>query len=227
MTVVDFIKTIQSFGMEWFRRYYSLYRAEVMDNDDPQNRGRIRVMVPFISQEALDEWAIPVTPYGGNKYGTFFPPEKGDYVWVMFENGDMNYPIYVGGWWAEGETPDGFSITRRGIRTKNCELYFDDKNNVIKATTPNAEIKVDDTAKEINIKTQATEISLDEGAKKITIKADTNVTVEATSVQVNADSIKCGSGASKTVLLDQDKHTCVVVGIPVPTTSTATKTKAE
>ena len=228
MDTVAFIKTLESFGLEWFRRYYSVYRAKVADNDDPQKRGRIKIAVPFLGVSPLEEWAIPISQYAGKSYGSFFPPEKGDYVWVMFENGNAAFPLYLGGWWAKDEVPEGFSITRRGIRTKNCEMYFDDKDKIIKIKTPAATLTLDDAAKKVTVEIGGESVTLDSDAKQVTVKADTKVSVEASSVLVKSGDIKLGSdGASKNVLLDQDKHICVITGAPVPTVSTATKTKAE
>lgn len=226
--IAEIINTIRKLGLENYGRYYSLYRANVFSNDDPQGTGRIQVVLPSISKKPLQEWANPVADYAGKKYGQFFPPEVGDCVWVAFECGDINYPLYMGGWWAPGETPIGFSTTRRGIRTKECELFFDDKDKIIGIKTPAASINLDDAAKTINIKTNGCELKLDESGKKIELTVSGGeVAITAANVVLDATSIKCGSGASKRVLLDGDKHFCVVTGAPVPTISTASKTTAE
>lgn len=209
--LAEIVNSIRTFGIEHFGRYYSFYRAKVSSNDDPQNRGRIQITIPAINNDKpLQEWAIPVSGYAGDKYGQFFPPEAGDFVWVAFECGDINFPIYMGGWWRQGKAPDGFSKTRRGIRTKECELYFDDKEKVISVKTAGCEIKLDEAGKKV-------EIAVSGGDVKVT----------AANVILDADNIKCGGSASKKVLLDGDQHICVVTGAPVPTTSTASKTKAE
>jgi len=233
-SIVDFIKMFQAFGLEWFRRYYSIYRAEVADNNDPQGRGRIQVIVPFLSSAPLDHWAVPVSPYAGKGYGTFFPPEKGDFVWVCFENGNPAYPVYIGGWWAEGETPDGFAITRRGIRTKNCEIYFDDKDKVINVKTPAATLTLDDTNRKVTIEIGGESIALDSGANQVSVKADTKVSVEAPQVLVTGNvgldgNVFCGGGigSGQKVLLDGETHICVITGAPVATPAVkAQKTRA-
>jgi len=87
-----------------FGRYYGLYRAIVVDAEDPENRGRVRVMVPAIGHVSKEDvpsdlWALPVMPGAGDGHGVFCPPAEGDTAWVTFEGGRPALPLYVGGWW--------------------------------------------------------------------------------------------------------------------------------
>lgn len=86
-----------------------IYRARVESNLDPLHLGRVKVRIPqfhgipsnqnptALSNEALP-WAFPITMTGaGFNHGSCVVPETGDYVFVMFENGDRNSPVYLGG----------------------------------------------------------------------------------------------------------------------------------
>lgn len=86
-----------------------LYRARVESNLDPLHLGRIKARIPqlhgipsnqnptALSNEALP-WAFPITLTGtGYNHGSCVVPETGDYVFIMFENGDRNSPVYLGG----------------------------------------------------------------------------------------------------------------------------------
>lgn len=83
-----------------------VYRARVESNLDPLKLGRIKVRVPqlhgvsgetALSNDALP-WAFPVTATGtGYNHGSLLVPETGDYVFILFENGDRNSPVYLGG----------------------------------------------------------------------------------------------------------------------------------
>ena len=69
-------------GLEGIGRFYSKYRGIVLDNEDPENLGRIKVVVPSVSNESI-EWAYPSSiqgsPNSGMKYIT---PSLGQTVWV-------------------------------------------------------------------------------------------------------------------------------------------------
>ena len=109
----QFIQNLRDLGLEKvLRRYYSVYRAEVMENEDPEKRGRIRVKCASLFGEAtIEQWAVPRNFTGAAPgRGFFYPPEVGDFVYVEFEGGDTRYPIYSGGWFgvtgAEGAEED-------------------------------------------------------------------------------------------------------------------------
>lgn len=80
-------------------KFYGKYRGTVVNNVDPEQRGRIQVMVPDVSGFALTSWALPSLPFGGMQMGFFALPLIGAGVWVEFEQGDIDYPIWVGTYW--------------------------------------------------------------------------------------------------------------------------------
>jgi hypothetical protein len=81
------------------QRFYGKYRGTVVNNVDPMQIGRIQVMVPDVSNVMLSSWAMPCVPIAGKQEGMFFVPQIGAGVWVEFEQGDPDYPIWVGGFW--------------------------------------------------------------------------------------------------------------------------------
>lgn len=74
------------------QRAYGVYRGIVTDNKDPQNNGRIKVKVPQLFHEEPTEWAWPSFSATGRQK----PPAVGQGVWVMFEGGDVAFPLWVG-----------------------------------------------------------------------------------------------------------------------------------
>ncbi len=80
-------------------RYYGKYRGTVVNNVDPMQIGRLQVMVPDVSNVMLSSWAMPCVPVAGINMGVFTLPLIGAGVWVEFEQGDPDYPIWVGGYW--------------------------------------------------------------------------------------------------------------------------------
>jgi hypothetical protein len=80
-------------------KYYGKHRATVVQNVDPQQMGRIQAMVPDISGFIPSTWAMPCVPVAGKASGTFVVPEIGAGVWIEFEQGDPDFPIWTGGYW--------------------------------------------------------------------------------------------------------------------------------
>ncbi len=80
-------------------RYYGKYRGTVVENIDPEQRGRIIAMVPDVQGLIPLTWALPCVPIAGKQEGSFMVPQIGAAVWIEFEQGDADYPIWVGGFW--------------------------------------------------------------------------------------------------------------------------------
>jgi len=89
------------------RKYWGKYRGTVSSNADPESRGRVQVKVPDVLGEQDSTWALPCVPYAGNKVGLFLVPPEGALVWVEFEQGDPDYPIWTGCFWSQDDVPDG------------------------------------------------------------------------------------------------------------------------
>lgn len=68
-----------------------IYRALVRDSRDPSKRGRIRVSIPQISGNQTTDWVWPVI-----NSGFLVVPKAGDQVWVAFEGGDKENPVWLG-----------------------------------------------------------------------------------------------------------------------------------
>ena len=79
--------------------YYGKYRGMVTDNRDPLMMGRIRAKVPDVMGENESGWAMPCAPFGGSSTGFFAIPPLNAGVWIEFEHGDPDYPIWSGCWW--------------------------------------------------------------------------------------------------------------------------------
>jgi Type VI secretion system/phage-baseplate injector OB domain len=78
-------------------KYYGKFRGKVRDNIDPLGRGRLLADVPKISGMVLN-WCMPCVPYAKDVSNDVIPP-VGANVWIEFEAGDPNYPIWSGCFW--------------------------------------------------------------------------------------------------------------------------------
>lgn len=97
-------------------QYYGKYRGTVINNIDPQLMGRLQVSVPAILGEGQLSWAMPCVPYAGAGVGFFVIPPTGANVWVEFEGGNPDYPIWTGCFWGIGETPvPGGNVPTPGV----------------------------------------------------------------------------------------------------------------
>jgi uncharacterized protein involved in type VI secretion and phage assembly len=111
-------------------RWYGVYPAEVQSITDPDQQGRVRVRLPWSpdnSGNGYEVWARLAVLMAGNNRGTWFIPDAGDEVLVMFEAGDPRRPYVIGALWngrdAPPETMDGAGnnyhktiVSRRNIR---------------------------------------------------------------------------------------------------------------
>jgi uncharacterized protein involved in type VI secretion and phage assembly len=78
-----------------------LYRAKVMDNADPLFLGRLQVDVPDVLGAQTSTWAMPDMAVAGSKMGIWALPPVGADVWVEFEQGDVGYAVWRGGFWTD------------------------------------------------------------------------------------------------------------------------------
>ena len=81
------------------KRYYGKYRGLVVENLDPMMQGRILAQVPDVLGEIPSSWAMPCVPVAGIQAGIFAVPPMGGQVWIEFEQGNPDYPIWTGGFW--------------------------------------------------------------------------------------------------------------------------------
>src|SRR5437588_6964018 len=89
------------------KTFYGKYRGIVTNNNDPLKIGRIRARVPDVLGDDESGWALPCAPFGGDNMGFFALPKLDGRVWIEFEQGDPDYPIWSGSWWgSQDEMPD-------------------------------------------------------------------------------------------------------------------------
>jgi len=109
-------------------KYYGKYRGMVLNNIDPMQIGRLQVQVPDVAGLLPVTWAMPCAPVAGIQNGVVAFPMIGSGVWIEFEHGDPDYPVWTGCWWGSATeiptqwlappykkvmlmTPSGHSIT--------------------------------------------------------------------------------------------------------------------
>jgi uncharacterized protein involved in type VI secretion and phage assembly len=97
-------------------RFIGKYRATVLQNIDPEQRGRLQLMIPDVLGPMASTWAeacVPLAGPTGPPMGVYMVPPIGAGVWAEFEQGDLNYPLWVGcRWGAQSDIPP---LARAGL----------------------------------------------------------------------------------------------------------------
>lgn len=206
--------------------YFGKYRGKVVDNIDPLMLGRLTVIVPAVSELPIS-WAMPCVPYAGRNVGFFALPPIAANVWIEFEAGDPNYPIWTGCFWGEGELPVKSAVpTSKVIKTETVTLEINDLLNSVslEALTPAGPVKLDQGpdgialtigAASLKVTLQGVDLAmppstLSVGPEGISLKnlsasaditpASTSLKNGATNIDLSPASIEIKNGAASVVL---------------------------
>ena len=165
--------------------------AIVSDNDDPEQAGRVRVSLPWLSADAVSDWARIAAPGAGKDSGVVWMPEVGDEVLVAFELGDLSRPIVVGGLWNGKDTIpfdygsdlDAGSVTYRGFKSRTghkISFRESSSDSSIELVTQGGAVTItlDDMNKQIKIETEG-KLTIDV-KQDVEIKAGGSMKLEAT-----------------------------------------------
>ncbi len=155
---------------------YGKYRGTVVNNLDPNTRGRLQVQVPAVYGSNVLNWAMPCVPYAGADEGTYLIPPIGANIWVEFEGGDIDFPIWSGCFWGDGECPGSTPFTKV-IKTPAATVTLDELN-------PAAPVVIETTA-----------------GNKITITAQ-GMTLESSAggkVEISGPKVDVNSGALEVI----------------------------
>jgi len=161
------------------QKFYGKYRAFVTNNDDPEQRGRLQVRVPSVFGQQDTFWALPCLPFGGlAEQGLFMIPEVSSQVWIEFEEGNKDFPIWTGVFWQPSESIPSEAKksppTTRIIKTPSGHvLQFDDESGAEKIRL--AHVK----GSELSIDEEGTVNLTDQNGSQLTLDASNNsVTLE-------------------------------------------------
>lgn len=159
------------------RQFFGKYRGSVENNIDPQMMGRIQVSVPAVLGEGSLSWAMPCAPFAGPGVGFFAIPPNGANVWVEFEGGDPDYPIWSGCFWGLGEAPAVPALAEmKVLKTDTATITLNDLpgvGGITIETTLGARIAITATGIEINngmggsINLQGPQVSVNNGALEV------------------------------------------------------------
>lgn len=170
----------------------------VRDNEDPENLGRVKLEFPWRDADDESYWARIATDMTGDGYGTYFLPEVEDEVLVGFENGDIHRPIVIGSLWSGNRKPpednsDGANDIRK-IETRSGHIIeFDDNDQAgavrIETNAGHSVVLNDESGSEsVTIEDKGgNSIEMDSNAGSVGIKANTEISLEAPTIELAAD----------------------------------------
>lgn len=145
------------------KQYWGKYPGTVVDNDDKQSRGRLKVKVPTVLAENESTWALPCVPYAGKGVGLFLIPPVESLVWVEFQQGNPQLPIWSGCYWAEKDMPG--SPDNKVLKTSNHSITLNDKSGSESITI--------EAKGGLKIIMDSNGIEISNGSQKITLSSDT------------------------------------------------------
>lgn len=203
-----------------FRHYFGKYRGVVTDSADPDSLGRVKVSLSDFPGFA-DAWCMPCVPYAGNKMGWFVIPEVGANVWIEFEAGDLNRPIWAGCFWDKDTIPDTATPSRKVFKTKTCRVVLDDLDG--KAGT----LQVDATTREgetVTMKFDKTGVSITAKTAEIIMDMDNGITVKypQSQAQLTSSQVKLSVGDSSSTTITAQDQTIKSGAVTVQATSDLT-----
>ena len=204
--------------------YFGKYRGKVVNNVDPMQLGRLQVSVPSVLGAGRMSWANPCLPYAGPSVGFFAIPPIGANVWVEFEGGKPDSPIWSGCFWGsklevplEAQTPTA-ATTLKLLKTPTTALKLDDTPGAGGITlevgppaTPLASLALDNTGKvELSTATGTVELTPDKAqitygltpAEQMTVElsaAGISIKSKTMSIQVSPKSVSINQGALEVI----------------------------
>jgi uncharacterized protein involved in type VI secretion and phage assembly len=159
-------------------RFQGKFRGVVTDNRDPLMLGRVKARVPDVFGEEDSGWALPSSPYAGDGVGLFLIPPVDASVWIEFEHGDPEYPIWSGCFWAQGEAPaQPAAPEMKVLKTDSATITLDDtpgSGGVTIETKAGMKIVINSQGIEINdgksgsVKLTGPKVSINDGALEVT-----------------------------------------------------------
>lgn len=231
---------------------FGKYRALVSSNDDPLRLGRLQVTLPDFP--AMKEaWAMPCIPYAGPNVGFYSIPPVGACVWVEFEGGNPDAPIWSGCFWLEGQVPalgagassggeggSGPKPDTKFWKTETISMVLDDTSDQkggfsLKVEPPavkNELTMVFDkegitiTCSPSVVKLQTEQITIDHPQGKITMKdGEISITLASASITMSESSIK-SELAPASVTISQSGVKTAVGASTIEASATGVKTTA-
>lgn len=147
----------------------ALQLGQVIDNEDPESRGRLQVRLVALDVEV---WCETMTASAGEDYGMSLLPKRDELVVVGFLGPEL--PVVLGALW-------------QGSNQQPEQARPVEDNYLIK-TPGGSELRMDDSTPSVEIKTQAGyRVLIDEGSGEIKIERDSQtITMSSSAIEIRS-----------------------------------------
>ncbi|MFN3303890.1 MAG: phage baseplate assembly protein V [Roseateles sp.] len=190
----------------WGGRWYGCHVGEVVDLVDPEGHGRVKIALPWAPDaggQRYEAWARMATLFAGNDRGSWFMPEVGDEVLLVFQGGDPRWPFIVGGLWNGQDAPPESASAQNNlkvIKSRNgVVVTLDDSQGQerLQLETPGGcKLTLKDGPGAVTIEdSNGNSVKLETAG--ITVTASAKVTVNASQVAVSAGMVQVDAGMSR------------------------------
>jgi cytoskeletal protein CcmA (bactofilin family) len=170
-------------------KLYGKFRGKVLSTEDPLMGGRLLCEVASLPGMLLN-WAMPSVPYAGLEQGFFALPPEGSDVWVEFEQGNPDKPIWSGCYWEVGEEPAMPELSPEApelinvLRSKCCTLIMNDTPEVGGVTLSVMDPAV---AVPVTVTMNSEGFAVTVGPMSLLINAEAGITIRAAEVVQTLD----------------------------------------
>jgi uncharacterized protein involved in type VI secretion and phage assembly len=175
-------------------RFYGVTVGIVTNNQDPDGLGRVKVKLPWLSEEHESHWARLLTPMAGPERGLYCLPEVDDEVLVAFEHGQVEFPYVLGALWNGQDKPpeqnDDGQNNRRTLKSRSGHVITlddtkDQEQIVIRDKTGKNEIVIDSKNNTLNIRVEG-DLTI-EAKGKISLKSSRgDVSIQGNNLSLQA-----------------------------------------
>jgi len=175
--MIDLYRLLEA-GLEFFGVYYGVYRAQVKDNNDPENLGRLQIWCPQIhGRDYPKVWAFPIATMAATKAGFWAIPDVGEWVYVQFDHGRPEYPMWGAGWWERGGTTPDMVPGKVVVCTPEGMKVVIDRNalSILVQQSQGNSVLIDDTICKVK---HTTKVSVAAGEVDIVSDGDVKLTAQ-------------------------------------------------
>lgn len=190
------------------KRLYGVYPALVQSIVDPDQQGRVRVRLPWTPDSngaGYEAWARLATMMAGAERGTWFIPDPGDEVLVVFEGGDPRRAYVIGALWNGQDAPPeqmdsaGDNNKKTIVSRNNIRITLDDSQGqeTVTIETPGGQqVTLQDGPGSVEI-TDSNGNRLSMASDGISLTTTRKLTIEASTIDITANLVNVKAPTSK------------------------------
>ena len=168
----------------------------VTNIQDPDATGKVKVKFPSLSSADESAWARVVSLGAGPDTGLEFLPEVNDEVIVGFEQGDLRYPVVLGGVWSTKNKPPvtetAATVKMRTITSRQghkIEISDGDGDGTKSVSITLADTKTKLTMAQDRVELESASgkpITMKSGSHMVEIDGSGNITIKGAKVTIDA-----------------------------------------